>query len=145
MLLSSLFNAGDFLFVRSVLLGDTLLATSALFSETLTYDSLPSLASTHFSNVVGTHTCHLCAIYPTIHFATLILHENQRLHIRLKTLAVSGGQPRFSPSVLGKGGRRLPFELKSFKTDDVTSEKEARPCVEDRRVASIKRGAVQAP
>ncbi|QRV72861.1 ankyrin repeats [Ceratobasidium sp. AG-Ba] len=41
----------------------------------------------------------------------LILHELQRLDVRLKTLAVSGGRPKFSASGLGKNGRRGPFEL----------------------------------
>jgi hypothetical protein len=53
----------------------------------------------------------------------LILYENQRLDIRLKTLAVSGGQPRFSASGLGKGGRRPPFELKLLKRDEETGKK----------------------
>jgi hypothetical protein len=43
--------------------------------------------------------------------------ENQRLDTRLKTLAVSGGRPRFSASGLGKSGRRPPFELKLPKAD----------------------------
>jgi hypothetical protein len=42
----------------------------------------------------------------------LILYENQRLDTRLKTIAVSGGRPKFSASGLGKHGRRAPFELK---------------------------------
>lgn len=42
----------------------------------------------------------------------LILHENQRLDARLKTLAVSGGKPRFSAGGLGRRGRRAPFELR---------------------------------
>ncbi|KAF8605304.1 hypothetical protein BDV93DRAFT_490619 [Ceratobasidium sp. AG-I] len=41
----------------------------------------------------------------------LILHEQQRLDVRLKTLATSGGRPKFSASGLGKHGRRGPFEL----------------------------------
>ncbi|CAE6486675.1 unnamed protein product [Rhizoctonia solani] len=41
----------------------------------------------------------------------LILHEQQRLDVRLKTLATSGGRPKFSASGLGKRGRRNPFEL----------------------------------
>ncbi|CAE6357017.1 unnamed protein product [Rhizoctonia solani] len=41
----------------------------------------------------------------------LILHEQQRLDVRLKTLATSGGRPKFSASGLGKRGRRGPFEL----------------------------------
>lgn len=53
----------------------------------------------------------------------LILYENQRLDTRLKTLAVSGGRPRFSASGLGKQGRRPPFELKLPKTDPETGKK----------------------
>jgi hypothetical protein len=60
------------------------------------------------------------AVHTTI---PLILYENQRLDTRLKTLAVSGGRPKFSPSGLGKGGRRPPFELKLLKPDDVTGKK----------------------
>ncbi|KAG9104717.1 hypothetical protein FRC06_011611 [Ceratobasidium sp. 370] len=41
----------------------------------------------------------------------LILYEQQRLDVRLKTLAVSGGRPKFSASGLGRNGRRGPFEL----------------------------------
>ena len=36
----------------------------------------------------------------------LILHENQRLDVRLKTLATSAGRPRFTTSVVYK----LPAE-----------------------------------
>jgi hypothetical protein len=49
----------------------------------------------------------------------LILYETQRLDTRLKTLAVPGGRPRFSPSGLRKGGR----ELKLLKPDEVTGKK----------------------
>ncbi|KAI3612466.1 ankyrin unc44 [Moniliophthora roreri] len=42
----------------------------------------------------------------------LILYENQRLDTRIKTLAVSGGRPKFSASGLGKQGRRAPFEVR---------------------------------
>ena len=42
----------------------------------------------------------------------LIIHEHQRLDSRLKTLAVSGGRPKFSASGLGRRGRRSPFELR---------------------------------
>ncbi|ELU45502.1 ankyrin repeats (3 copies) domain-containing protein [Rhizoctonia solani AG-1 IA] len=37
--------------------------------------------------------------------------EQQRLDVRLKTLARSGGRPKFSASGLGKRGRRNAFEL----------------------------------
>ena len=39
----------------------------------------------------------------------VIIHENERLDTRLKTLAVSG--PKFSASGLGRRGRRPPFEI----------------------------------
>jgi hypothetical protein len=60
------------------------------------------------------------AVHTTV---PLILYENQRLDTRLKTLAVSGGRPKFSPSGLGKSGRRPPFELKLFKPDESTGKK----------------------
>lgn len=47
----------------------------------------------------------------------LIIHENQRLDTRIKTLAVSGGRPKFSASGLGRRGRRSPFELRMPPTD----------------------------
>lgn len=40
----------------------------------------------------------------------VIIHENEKLDTRLKTLAVSG--PRFSASGLGKRERKPPFEIK---------------------------------
>ncbi|KAG8804699.1 hypothetical protein FRC16_003589 [Serendipita sp. 398] len=55
------------------------------------------------------------AIHTTV---TLVLHENQRLDARLKTIAVSGGRPRFSTSGLGRRGRRSPFELRMPPGDD---------------------------
>ena len=54
----------------------------------------------------------------------LILYENQRLDTRLKTLAVSGGRPKFSASGLGRQGRRAPFELKLPKRNESTGAKE---------------------
>ena len=54
----------------------------------------------------------------------LILYENQRLDARFKTLAVSGGRPKFSASGLGKQGRRAPFELKLPKADEETRAKQ---------------------
>lgn len=48
----------------------------------------------------------------------VILYENQRLDTRLKTVAVSGGRPKFSTSGLGKQGRRAPFELKLPMAED---------------------------
>lgn len=54
----------------------------------------------------------------------LILYENQRLDARLKTVAVSGGRPRFSASGLGKHGARPPFELRLPQPDEVTGARE---------------------
>ncbi|KAH9943326.1 uncharacterized protein BXZ73DRAFT_87675 [Epithele typhae] len=51
-------------------------------------------------NPIGVHTS-----------VPLVLYENQRLDVRLKTLAVSGGRPKFSASGLGRRGRQAPFEL----------------------------------
>ncbi|KAF8639914.1 hypothetical protein AX17_001165 [Amanita inopinata Kibby_2008] len=51
----------------------------------------------------------------------VIVYENQRLDIRLKTVAVSGGRPRFSASGLGRRGRRPPFEIKSPRPESTTS------------------------
>jgi hypothetical protein len=59
------------------------------------------------------------AVHTTV---PLILYENQRLDTRLKTLAVSGGRPKFSASGLGKHGRHAPFELKLPKPDEETRE-----------------------
>ncbi|KAF8592670.1 hypothetical protein K439DRAFT_1504397 [Ramaria rubella] len=57
------------------------------------------------------HTGHYntLAVHTTV---PLILHENQRLDTRLKTLAVSSGRPKFSASGLGRRGRQSPFELR---------------------------------
>ncbi|KAJ6629117.1 hypothetical protein B0H10DRAFT_1776834, partial [Mycena sp. CBHHK59/15] len=54
----------------------------------------------------------------------LVLYENQRLDSRLKTLAVSGGRPKFSASGLGRQGRRPPFHLRLPKVDENTGVKE---------------------
>ncbi|KAF8558855.1 FYVE-domain-containing protein, partial [Imleria badia] len=53
----------------------------------------------------------------------LVLYENQRLDTRLKTLAVSGGRPKFSASGLGARGRPAPFELKLPSPDENTGAK----------------------
>ena len=53
----------------------------------------------------------------------VILHENQRLDVRLKTLAVNGGRPKFSVSGLGRRGRRAPFELRLPKVDEDTGKR----------------------
>ena len=53
----------------------------------------------------------------------LVLYENQHLDTRLKTLAVSGGRPRFSASGLGGRGRPAPFELKLPSPDEDTGAK----------------------
>ncbi|GLB33681.1 putative protein present in Fab1, YOTB, Vac1, and EEA1 [Lyophyllum shimeji] len=57
------------------------------------------------------------AVHTTV---PLILYENQKLDTRLKTLAISGGRPKFSASGLGKHGRPSPFELK-LPTRDLES------------------------
>ncbi|TFK43397.1 hypothetical protein BDQ12DRAFT_695591 [Crucibulum laeve] len=54
----------------------------------------------------------------------LVLYENQRLDARLKTIAVSGGRPKFSASGLGRHGRRPPFELRLPRIDDETGLQE---------------------
>ncbi|KAF8665715.1 hypothetical protein AX16_000165 [Volvariella volvacea WC 439] len=61
------------------------------------------------------------AVHTTI---PLILYENQRLDTRLKTVAVSGGCPKFSASGLGKHGRRAPFELKFLEPLEDTGVRE---------------------
>jgi hypothetical protein len=53
----------------------------------------------------------------------LVLYENQRLDMRIKSLAVSGGRPRFTASGLGKAGRRAPFDLKLPVVDENTGKK----------------------
>ncbi|TDL29708.1 hypothetical protein BD410DRAFT_37290 [Rickenella mellea] len=60
------------------------------------------------------------AVHTTV---PIVLFEHQRLDMRLKTLAVSGGHPKFSVSGLGKKGRRAPFELRLPKTDVDTGNK----------------------
>lgn len=54
----------------------------------------------------------------------LVLYENQRLDSRLKTLAVSGGRPKFSASGLGRQGRPAPFQLKLPRADEETGVRE---------------------
>ncbi|KAG1775827.1 hypothetical protein EV702DRAFT_1234182 [Suillus placidus] len=48
----------------------------------------------------------------------LILNENQRLDVRLKTLAVSGRKPKWSHYGLGRLGQRALFELKLPSPND---------------------------
>ncbi|KAG1833009.1 hypothetical protein EV424DRAFT_1342041 [Suillus variegatus] len=55
------------------------------------------------------------AVHTTV---PLILYENQRLDARLKTLAVSGGKPKWSHYGLGRPGRRALFELKLPSPND---------------------------
>ena len=50
----------------------------------------------------------------------VILYENQRLDTRLKTVAVSGGRPKFSTSGLGRPGTPAPFQLKLPTPEDDT-------------------------
>ena len=54
----------------------------------------------------------------------LILYENQRLDMRLKTLAVSGGRPKFSASGLGRQGRRAPYEFRLPKPNESNGARE---------------------
>ena len=61
------------------------------------------------------------AVHTTV---PLIVYEHQRLDTRLKTLAVTGGRPRFSHSGLGRHGRRSPFELRLPKADPAVGRKE---------------------
>ncbi|EMD40637.1 hypothetical protein CERSUDRAFT_43468 [Gelatoporia subvermispora B] len=61
------------------------------------------------------------AVHTTV---PVVLYENQRLDMRLKTLAVTGGRPRFSASGLGRRGRRAPFELRLLAPDDGSGKKE---------------------
>ncbi|KZT12820.1 FYVE-domain-containing protein, partial [Laetiporus sulphureus 93-53] len=61
------------------------------------------------------------AVHTTV---PLVLYENQRLDVRLKTLAVSGGRPKFSASGLGRHGRRAPFELRLPVPEANTGRKE---------------------
>ncbi|KAK1236712.1 hypothetical protein PQX77_000068 [Marasmius sp. AFHP31] len=53
----------------------------------------------------------------------IVLYENQRLDTRIKTLAVSGGRPKFSASGLGKQGRRAPFEVRLPNANGGTTDK----------------------
>lgn len=55
------------------------------------------------------------AVHTTV---PLILYENQRLDVRLKTLAVSGGKPKWSHTGLGRPGQRALFELKLPSPND---------------------------
>jgi hypothetical protein len=61
------------------------------------------------------------AVHTTV---PLVLYENQRLDTRFKTLAVSGGKPKFSASGLGRPGRRAPWELRLPVADEDTRERE---------------------
>ncbi|KAI6035265.1 hypothetical protein F5J12DRAFT_18697 [Pisolithus orientalis] len=57
------------------------------------------------------------AVHTTV---PLILYEYQRLDMRFKTLAVSGGKPKFSSFGLGKHGHHPPFELRLPSPDEDT-------------------------
>ncbi|OCH90699.1 FYVE-domain-containing protein, partial [Obba rivulosa] len=59
------------------------------------------------------------AVHTTV---PVVLYENQRLDMRLKTLAVTGGRPRFSASGLGRRGRRAPFELRLLAPEDTAAK-----------------------
>ena len=60
------------------------------------------------------------AVHTTV---PLVLYENQRLDLRLKILAVSGGRPKFSASDLGRRGRQSPFELILPVASETTGKK----------------------
>ncbi|EKM59394.1 uncharacterized protein PHACADRAFT_249851 [Phanerochaete carnosa HHB-10118-sp] len=60
------------------------------------------------------------AVHTTV---PVIMYEHQRLDMRLKTLAVNGGRPRFSASGLGRRGRRAPYELRLPVPDEHTGKK----------------------
>ena len=51
------------------------------------------------------------------------MYEHQRLDVRLKTLAVNGGRPKFSASGLGRRGRRAPYELRLPITNESVGRK----------------------
>lgn len=61
------------------------------------------------------------AVHTTV---PIILYEHQKLDVRLKTLAVNGGRPKFSVSGLGRKGRKAPFELRFPKPDEETGKRE---------------------
>lgn len=67
-----------------------------------------------------TTSYNLLCVHTTV---PLVLYENQHLDTRLKTLAVSGGRPKFSTSGLGRNGRPAPFELKLPSPDEETGAK----------------------
>lgn len=67
-----------------------------------------------------TASYNLLCVHTTV---PLVLYENQRLDTRLKTLAISGGQLKFSTSGLGRHGRPAPFELKLPYPDEATGAK----------------------
>jgi hypothetical protein len=91
-----------------------------LLSVSATSDGFSQLLSRFEAEQWRHSTYDTLAVHTTV---PLILYENQRLDTRLKTLAVSGGRPKFSPSGLGKSGRRPPFELKLLKPDESTGRK----------------------
>ncbi|KAI0265184.1 FYVE zinc finger-domain-containing protein [Gloeopeniophorella convolvens] len=93
-------------------------ASAAVFEVWICEASRPMFEAEQWRNSPVTYDP--LAVHTTV---PLILYENQRLDIRLKTLAVSGGRPRFSASGLGKSGRRPPFELKLLKADEETGKK----------------------
>ncbi|GJE84451.1 ankyrin unc44 [Phanerochaete sordida] len=53
----------------------------------------------------------------------VVIYEHQRLDMRLKTLAVNGGRPKFSASGLGRRGRRAPYELRLPVPDENTGKR----------------------
>lgn len=60
------------------------------------------------------------AVHTTV---PIVIYEHQRLDMRLKTLAVNGGRPKFSASGLGRRGRRAPYELRLPVPDGSTGKR----------------------
>ncbi|SJL02266.1 uncharacterized protein ARMOST_05592 [Armillaria ostoyae] len=91
--------------------GETAYDTAAAVFEVWICEVLQRAEAERWKNTTVSYDT--LAVHMTV---PLVLYENQRLDMRLKTLAVSG--PKFSASGLGKQGRRPPFELRMPKSDD---------------------------
>ncbi|KAG7449375.1 uncharacterized protein BT62DRAFT_1054189 [Guyanagaster necrorhizus] len=93
--------------------GETAYDTAAAVFEVWICEVLQRAETERWRNTTVSYDT--LAVHTTV---ALVLYENQRLDTRLKTLAVSGGRPKFSVSGLGKQGRKPPFELRMPKSDD---------------------------
>ncbi|KAK0230505.1 hypothetical protein IW262DRAFT_1444924 [Armillaria fumosa] len=91
--------------------GETAYDTAAAVFEVWICEVLQRAEAERWKNTTVSYDT--LAVHMTV---PLVLYENQRLDMRLKTLAVSG--PKFSASGLGKQGRKPPFELRMPKSDD---------------------------